>query len=214
MDAGILPVKRLDRAKQRLVPHVTEDERRAIADALLDDALDLCAAADGYTWWVVSDDDAVLARARKRGFETVIDPGDGLNAALSAAIGAASAAGAESVTIIPTDVPLAWTGDLQDIADTGATSDVVVVPARDGGTNALYLSPPDVIEPRFGEHSFKEHLRAAEERGKRCAILALTRLELDIDTIEDVDAFLARPKAAETRSSVLLAQTRATGRTA
>ena len=214
MDAGILPVKRLDRAKQRLVPHVTEDERHAIAEALLEDALDLCAAADGYTWWVVSDDEAVLARARERGLETVVDPGEGLNAALSAAIGAASAAGAESVTIIPTDVPLAWTGDLQDIADTGATSDVVVVPARDGGTNALYLSPPDVIEPHFGEHSFKEHLRAAEERGKRCAILALTRLELDIDTIEDVDAFLSRPKAAETRSSVLLAQTRASGKSA
>lgn len=214
MDAGILPVKRLDRAKQRLVPHVTEDERRAIAEALLEDAFDLCAAAAGSTWWVVSDDDDVLARARERGFETVVDPGQGLNAALSAAISVAISAGAGSVTIIPTDVPLAWTGDLQDIADTGATSDVVVVPARDGGTNALYLSPPDVIEPRFGEHSFKEHLRAAEERGKRCAILALSRLELDIDTIDDVDAFLARPKPAETRSSVLLARTRATGQTA
>jgi 2-phospho-L-lactate guanylyltransferase len=108
-------------------------------------------------------------------------------------------------------VPLAWAGDLQDIADTGATSDVVVVPSRDGGTNALYMSPGDLMEPLFGEHSFKAHLHAAEELGKRCTILALARLELDIDTIEDVDAFLARPKVAETRSSVVLARARASG---
>lgn len=210
MDAGILPVKRLDRAKQRLLPHISDDDRIAIARSLLEDALDLCASADGYRWWVVSDDDDVLRMAMAQGFEAVADPGKGLNAALAVAIAAATAAGATSVTIIPTDVPLAWAGDLTDIADTGATSDVVVVPSRDGGTNALYLSPGDVMPPLFGEFSFKAHLKAAEDRGKRCTILALPRLELDIDTIEDVDAYLARPKAAETRSAITMARVRAT----
>jgi 2-phospho-L-lactate guanylyltransferase len=208
VEAGILPVKRLDRAKQRLLPHVSDADRVAIARSLLEDALDLCASADSYHWWVVSDDDGVLELAGERGFEVVADPGKGLNAALGAAISAATSAGATAVTIIPTDVPLAWAGDLADIADTGATSDVVVVPSRDGGTNGLYMSPGDLIEPLFGEHSFKAHLAAAEALGKRCSILALPRLELDIDTIEDVDAYLARPKAAETRSSVVLARVR------
>lgn len=193
------------------MPHVTDAARIEIARALLEDALDLCGSAESYSWWVVSDDDAVLEAAQARGFGTVVDPGAGLNAALKAAIAVATSAGATSVTIVPTDVPLAWAGDLQDIADTGATSDVVVVPSRDGGTNALYMSPGDLMEPLFGEHSFKAHLEAAENLGKRCTILALARLELDIDTIEDVDAFLARPKAAETRSSVVLAQARAAG---
>lgn len=204
-------MKRLDDAKQRLLPHITDAARIEIARALFEDALDLCTSAGTYSWWVVSDDDAVLEEASARGFATVVDPGAGLNAALTAAIGAATQAGATSVTIVPTDVPLAWAGDLQDIADTGATSDVVVVPSRDGGTNALYMSPGDLMEPLFGEHSFKAHLAAAESLGKRCTILALPRLELDIDTIEDVDAFLARPKAAETRSSVVLARARGSG---
>lgn len=209
MDAGLLPVKRLDRAKQRLVPHVTEAERAEIARALLDDALALCESATMFEWWVVSDDPAVRALAAGQGFQIAEDPGRGLNAALTSGIEAVMAAGARSVTIIPADIPLAWSGDLQDLHDTGATSDVVVVPSRDGGTNALYLSPGDVLRPRFGEFSFKAHLAEAERLGKRCSMLALPRLELDIDTIEDIDAYLARPKPVETRSSVVLTGIRA-----
>lgn len=209
MDAGLLPVKGFDLAKRRLLPHVSDEERLTIARALFEDALDLCGSTTGIEWWVISDDQEVLAAARARGLGLVDDPGTGLNEALSAGIRTVIEAGAESVTIVPTDVPLAWAGDLQDITDTGATSSVVVVPSRDGGTNALYLSPPDVLEPSFGEFSFKAHLAEAERLGLRCSMLALPRLELDIDTIEDVDAYLARPKAAESRTSAVLAGIRA-----
>ena len=209
MDAGLLPVKHLDRAKSRLLPHVTDDQRRAIALAMLTDALDLCAAVKGLAWWVVTDDETAIAMAHERGFDVVVDPGTGLNDALEAGIATVTAAGAGSVTIVPVDVPLAWAGDIQDLLDTGATSEIVVVPSRDGGTNALYLSPTDVLEPQFGEFSFKAHMNEAERLGKRCTMLPLPRLELDIDTIADVDAYLARPKAVETRSSVVLTQIRA-----
>jgi 2-phospho-L-lactate guanylyltransferase len=209
MDAGLLPVKNLDLAKRRLLPHVSEEERFTIARALLEDALDLCASAGFMSWWVVSEDATVRELASERGFALVDDPGEGLNRALVAGIQAVTQAGADSVTIVPSDVPLAWAGDLQDIIDTGATSEIVAVPSRDGGTNALYLSPPTTLEPAFGPFSFKAHLAAAERLGKRCTMLPLSRLELDIDTIEDVDAYLARPKAAETRASVVLADIRA-----
>jgi 2-phospho-L-lactate guanylyltransferase len=209
MDAGLLPVKRLDRAKQRLLPHVTEAERAEIARALLDDALALCRASTMFEWWVVSDDPSVRDLAAEQGLQIAEDPGRGLNSALESGIAAVMAAGAESVTIVPADIPLAWSGDLQDLHDTGATSDVVVVPARDGGTNGLYLSPGDVLRPSFGEFSFKAHLAEAERLGKRCTMLALPRLELDIDTIEDVDAYLARPKSVETHSSRVLTEIRA-----
>ena len=208
MDAGLLPVKRLDAAKKRLLPHVTEEERVAVARALFEDALDLCGSASILEWWVVSDDERVLADAAARGFGTVPDPGTGLNPALETAIATVIDAGAASVTIIPSDVPLAWQGDLQDIVDTGATSSVVVVPSRDGGTNALYLSPCDALTPSFGQFSFKAHLAEAESLGIRCTMLSLARLELDIDTIEDVDAYLARPKAAESRTSAVLSEIR------
>jgi 2-phospho-L-lactate guanylyltransferase len=210
MDAALIPVKALGRAKSRLGPHLGDAARLELAHALLDDALRLAESAPFFEWWVVSEDDEVTDAARARGIRTAPDPGEGLNPALVSGIAVARAAGAASVTIVPCDIPLAFRGDLEDLRDTGDTSDVVLVPSGDdGGTNALYLSPPDVLAPRFGEHSMKVHIELAEARGLRCAILSLPRLALDIDTIEDVDAFLEWPNRFPSRTGEVLERVRA-----
>jgi 2-phospho-L-lactate/phosphoenolpyruvate guanylyltransferase len=210
VDAGVLPVKRLDKAKNRLRGHFSDADRAHLATALFEDALDLCAQSEFLRWWVVSDDPAVLATATSRGFGAVEDTGAGLNAALLRAAGVVSRNGASSMTVIPADVPLAFRGDLEDLLDTGATSDIVVVPSSgDGGTNALYLSPPDVLRPQFGPGSLKAHVGLAERRGLRCSILSLARLALDIDTIDDVDAFLAARRHARTHTETVLERLRA-----
>jgi 2-phospho-L-lactate/phosphoenolpyruvate guanylyltransferase len=187
VDAAILPVKNLARAKQRLAPELGALQRREVAGALLEDALDLCEATGFLAWFVVSDDPQVLSAASARGLETLRDPGAGLNPALELGIGHVRARGARSLTVLPVDVPLATAEDLRDILDTGATSDAVVVPSEgDGGSNALYVSPPDLFAPRFGPDSLMAHVRAAEELKVRCAVLPLPRLSLDLDTVEDV----------------------------
>jgi 2-phospho-L-lactate guanylyltransferase len=209
MDTAVLPVKRLDRAKQRLSSDFDADQRTAIARALFEDALELCVASDFLTWWVVSDDPGVLAAAAERGLKTLEDAGTGLNDAVMLAVKTIMDAGATSMTVVPADIPLAYAGDLVDLVDTGTTSDIVVVPSgRGGGTNGLYLSPPDVVPPQFGAKSFTAHLAVAEAAGRRCTILNLDRMALDIDTIEDVDAYLERPKHASTKTSELLTRLR------
>lgn len=211
MDAGLLPVKRLDLAKGRLSGWFDPDERAALARALFQDALDLCSSTPWLRWWVVSDDEEVLTTSADRGFQTIEDDGTGLNDALNLAIAEVTAHGADSVTVVPSDVPLAYEEDLRDLVDTGATSDIVVVPSDDdGGTNALYLAPPDLLEPRFGSSSLKAHVDAAADRGLRCSILALPRLALDIDTIKDVEAFLDRPAYGPSRTRDLLIKVRPT----
>ena len=210
MDAGLLPVKGLARAKTRLAPEFDDRQRRAIASALLDDALALCGSVEFLEWWVVSEDDDVLARAAGAGLKTVADPGTGLNDAVAAGVEEVLAAGAESVTVVPCDVPLAYRGDLVDLLDTGATSDIVLVPAGDdGGTNALFLSPPDLITPAFGTGSLQRHIALAERHRYRCSILSLARLALDVDTPADVDAFLESAGEFGGASAVLLREMRA-----
>jgi 2-phospho-L-lactate/phosphoenolpyruvate guanylyltransferase len=205
MDAALLPVKSPARAKSRLAGRFSDAVREEIAWALLDDALALSLSAPFLTWWVVSDDAEVLRRAASRGLETLKDPGTGLNEALSLGAREVRERDAASLTIVPADVPLAYKGDLIDLLDTGATSDLVVVPSRsDGGTNGLYLSPPDLLAPQFGPGSLRAHVDLAARRGLRCSILSLPRLELDIDTPEDVDAFLAARRPAPTRTAAVL----------
>ncbi len=210
MDAGLLPVKRLERAKQRLAPHFDDAARVQLARALVEDALDLCGSADWLSWWVLTDDPEVEDLTRARGFGTLEDKGDGLNPAMTSAMEALTNRGADSVTVIPVDVPLAYRDDLRDLSDTGATSDIVVVPSEgDGGTNGLYLAPPDLIDPRFGPGSLKAHVDSAAERGLRCSILNLPRMALDIDTLEDVDAYLSRPAHGHSRTRKTLEKLRA-----
>lgn len=205
MDAGILPVKRIDQAKGRLSSHFDAKQRARIAGALVADALDLCASTDFLRWWVVSDDDEVLATAASRGLGTIDDPRQGLNAAVDAAVATVLKEGAESVTVIPSDIPLAFRGDLVDLLDTGATSDVVLVPSeRDGGTNGLFMTPPDLLQPNFGPGSLQKHLQTAERASLRCALLSLPRLSLDLDTVEDIRAYLAKAKHVETNTSRVL----------
>jgi 2-phospho-L-lactate guanylyltransferase len=210
VDAGLLPVKTIAEAKQRLGAGFDPDERLLIARALLQDALDLCDDAPWLQWWVVSPDESVLSAAAARGLRAVHDPGEGLNRALESAMEAIRRAGAASVSVIPADVPLASPEDLMDLVDTGSTSDVVVVPAtRGGGTNGLLMRPPGLLQPRFGPGSLQAHVELAQRLALRCSILALPRLALDIDTMEDVDELMSRHGGS--RCGELLEQLRPVG---
>jgi 2-phospho-L-lactate guanylyltransferase len=79
---------------------------------------------------------------------------------------------------------------------------VVIVPDRHGqGTNALLLTPPDVMEPAFGEGSFARHAARARAAGAAVRVADLPSLALDVDTPEDLAALLAgRADAPRTRA--------------
>ena len=203
--AAILPVKSPRRAKSRLAAEIGTAEAARVAHALFQDSMALLASTHELDWWVVSDDEEVLRRAGDAGVRTHRDQGQGLNEAVASALPDVILAGAGSILVIPCDVPLAWKGDLEDVLDTGETSDVVVVPSgADGGTNALFLSPPDILEPRFGPASLQSHIAAAERAKIRCSVLALPRLALDLDTIEDARELAARPEGPNDGHTVQL----------
>jgi 2-phospho-L-lactate guanylyltransferase len=66
---------------------------------------------------------------------------------------------------------------------------VVVVPDRHGsGTNALLLTPPNVIRPAFGPGSRERHEGLAAEAGATCASIDVLTLGLDVDTVDDLAA--------------------------
>jgi len=193
-DAGILPVKSPAVAKQRLGRDLDPGFHAAVVEALYLDALDLCVASPGVTWLVVSDDEAVRQAASSRGLATLRDAGAGLNPAVEEAMSEVRAQGAEAALVIPSDVPLARPHDIQDLLDTAATSDVVLVPSgADGGTNGLFMRPTDLLKPSFGPSSLQAHLESAEAAGSRCSVLPLARLALDLDTIEDALRLVNQP---------------------
>src|SRR6185437_15071510 len=70
-----------------------------------------------------------------------------------------------------------------------AVRSALIVPDRHGtGTNALLLTPPDVLAPSFGPDSRRRHLADASAAGVPAEIVELDSLGLDVDTPEDLDA--------------------------
>ena len=188
MDAGLLPIKSPLRAKRRLAEVLEPGAHGALVEALLEDALDFAVATQNIRWFVVSDAESVRERAADLRLGVVADDGRGLNQALKKGLESLREMGAESVTVIPGDVPLARPEDAQDVLDTGAVSDVVVVPATDGGTNGLFFKLPTEMAPRFGPESLRTHVEEAERLGLRCSILDIPRLAIDLDTPDDATA--------------------------
>jgi 2-phospho-L-lactate/phosphoenolpyruvate guanylyltransferase len=193
---AILPIKNFDLAKQRLADEVPAGVRRALAQAMCADVLlALRRASRVDAILVVSGELDATAIAAGHGIEVVDDPDDaGQSAAAGRGIARALERGVDRVLLVPGDAPALDPVELDELLDRTARvgRSIVIVPDRHGtGTNGLILSPPDVIEPAFGEGSFERHRRRAEEAGVQPVVEELASLGLDVDTPEDLAALRA-----------------------
>lgn len=186
---AVLPVKRFGMAKQRLAEGIDEERRAELAAAMLADTLEAIAAARAIERTiVVTTEPRAGESARAAGAEVLSDFADeGHSEAALAGIGAAQAAGAACVVLLPIDCPLLSPRELDRLLTGVPERYVAVVPDRHGtGTNALALSPPDAIRPAFGEGSCARHVAAAREAGIPFSVEELPSLGLDLDTPADV----------------------------
>jgi 2-phospho-L-lactate guanylyltransferase len=201
-----VPVKDLVNAKQRLVPVLAAEERRALAAAMLEDVLAALAGARIDAVWVVTRDAAVTAIAERAG-ATVVGEAEnrGHTAAVAAAQARARAAGAGVFATIPGDVPCVTAAEVDALVGAAeAAPAVVLAGSRSGlGTNGVALAPPDALALRFGEPSFDNHVAAARACGLSPRLLRLPGLALDVDDADDLQALLAA--GAGTRSARLIA---------
>jgi 2-phospho-L-lactate guanylyltransferase len=190
---AILPVKRFGTAKQRLGAGqgLTEGMRRALTEAMVTDVLIALRRAKGVDEVVVVTGEPA-AEALAAGYDAsavVDDPEDaGHSAAALRGIGVALDRGATRVLMVPGDCPALDPKQIDSLL-AGHPEGVVVVPDRHGtGTNALLLSPPDVMAPSFGPGSRERHEELARAAGATVEVVEVPTLGLDVDTVDDLDA--------------------------
>ncbi len=140
---------------------------------------------------VVTSEPAAEAIGRGYGANVLHDNlDDGQSAATLIGIAHALEAGATRVLLVPGDCPAldpVQLGGLLERPQIGRG--VVIVPDRHGtGTNALLLTPPDVIEPSFGPGSRERHEQLAAAAGVPATVEELSTLALDVDTADDLAA--------------------------
>ena len=203
---AVLPIKDFRQAKQRLAGFLSAVERRLLAEAMAEDVLEtLSQVSELSEIIVVTRDERAFELAARHGARVLAEPSnDGQSAAVERAAAALGRAGVESLLQVPGDVPGASADEIAAVlAAHGRASDgapaVTLVPSYDRrGTNCVLCSPPDALPFAFGHDSFGPHCEAARAQGIAPRIIALPGLGLDIDTPDDLRAFVARPAAGRT----------------
>jgi 2-phospho-L-lactate guanylyltransferase len=213
---AVLPVKTFGRAKQRLGGALGGPERVTLAAAMVEDVLAALRAVPGLDGViVVTREPGAVATARAAGAAVVDDPAEaGHSQAAQLGVATALARGAERVLLVPGDCPALDPAEvgalLERDAAAGATRRAVIVSDRHGtGTNALLLTPPDLMAPSFGPGSLARHEGRAHGARATVRIAALRSLELDVDTPRDLaalrDALTELPGAAPRTRALLVA---------
>jgi 2-phospho-L-lactate guanylyltransferase len=205
--AAILPAKQFETAKQRLAPQVQLGSRRALVESMFSDAilaLRRVAAIDQI--FVVTSDPVASQIAAGHNTIVVEDTASSHSEAAQLGITRALEMGATRALLVPGDCPLLDPTELEQlIARPVPERSVLIVPDRHGeGTNALLLTPADVMPASFGEGSRQRHTDLAATHGATPEVVPLPSLALDIDTPEDLEALLemfatTRGQAAHTR---------------
>jgi 2-phospho-L-lactate guanylyltransferase len=186
----IVLIKDFGSAKQRLRPALGPRSRRTLARR--NARLAVRAAAAGDHVLVVAGGGSVAEVAGVWGADVLLEPREeGQNVAASRGIARAMSAGADAVLLLSSDLPLVTAESVRELLDSAAGIDgplVMAVPAIGrGGTNALYLRPPDAIALHFGDDSLAEFRRDAESRGIEFVIHHSEAMALDLDEPSDLD---------------------------
>lgn len=191
----VVPVKAANCSKQRLSPVLTPDQRSTLARCMLRDVLDAVACErDLAGVALVMPDDGPADIGREFGARVLREPREGgMCGAVSHAARILEAEGAGGVLVLPADIPAVRPSDVDAmLALHRETQAVTLVEARrDGGTNAIVVSPPGAIAFRFGLRSAHAHREEARRRCVPAIDLVLPRVQLDIDEPEDLLAFQA-----------------------
>ena len=203
---AVLPVKNFCHAKQRLAGFLSGAERRLLCEAMAEDVLEtLSQVPELSEIVVVTRDERARQLAARYGARVLTEPAnDGQSAAVERAAAALCRAGVDSLLQVPGDVPVVSAEEIDAVlAAHGGAGDggpaVTLVPSHDRrGTNCVLCSPPDALPFAFGHDSFGPHCKAARAQGIAPTILPLPGLGLDIDTPDDLRAFVARPAAGRT----------------
>jgi 2-phospho-L-lactate guanylyltransferase len=185
----VVLIKDFSSAKQRLQPALGPRSRRALARRNAELAVRAASAGDHVL--VVAGSDQVAGLARKWGADVLLEPRpEGQNVAARRGINRAIEQGADAVLLLSSDLPLVTADGVRELLDTAARHEspvAVAAPAVGrGGTNALYLRPPDAIGLHFGDDSLAKFLHEAETKGVAFVVHQSEAMALDVDEPADL----------------------------
>lgn len=191
---ALVPIRGLETAKTRLGGNLDAEERRDLVVDMLRRTLVATRDAGRIVGTiVVTMDPDAAGIARDHRAVGLVERVPGLNGAIAAARSVAVARGATAVVVLPADLPGISATVVDALVEAAAVGVaprtaglvVLVTDQHGSGTNALLMSPPNVIDPRFGVASRDVH-RSAAARAGATFLEGDGPLALDVDTPDDL----------------------------
>ena len=183
---AVIPVKSFQDSKSRLSGVLSAEKRTELTRALFLHTLSVLKQIPevaGYL--VVSRDQAVCDMAEAEGAVSLLEPQPhNLNSAVASGTRAAQEQGAHSVLILPIDLPLLRTEDVEMVV--ALPDRVVICPDyKYDGTNALLIRDIKTFEFKYGDESFTKHLAETARHGAVAQVVYADSIEFDLDTPAD-----------------------------
>jgi 2-phospho-L-lactate guanylyltransferase len=195
---ALVPLKDLVRAKTRLAGLLSPTERRALAQAMLEDVLAVLAAHPlvGCVTLVSDDPSAHLLATQFRAAhwrESELGC-EGLNAVVEKASARLLAEGARRVLLVHGDLPLLTPSDIAAVltAQQDPPGLVIGCDRHGSGTNMLCFDAAGMPAFSFGRDSCAAHLAAAQRRGIPVRVLQREGIGFDVDEPGDLALLLRR----------------------
>jgi 2-phospho-L-lactate guanylyltransferase len=185
----VVLIKDFSSAKQRLQPVLGPRSRRALARRNAELAVRAASAGDHVL--VVAGSEQVAELAKKWGAEVLVEPRpEGQNVAARRGINRAIEQGADAVLLLSSDLPLVTADAVRELLEAAVRlkSPVAMAAAAvgRGGTNALYLRPPDAIGLHFGDDSLAKFRHETEAKGVGFVVHLSDAMALDVDEPADL----------------------------
>ncbi|MCC7561959.1 MAG: 2-phospho-L-lactate guanylyltransferase [Methanobrevibacter arboriphilus] len=195
---AIIPVSKFSNAKTRLSPFLELKEREKLLKAMLKDVTKtLKPVVDEII--IISADKEVLEYANKLEVLTLVEnEGLNLNTAISQAMDWCRHK-TKKVFIVPSDIPLISKTNIDALIESAKTLDFVIVPSKGGGTNGLIIKPLS-MDMKFGEFSFKNHIKEANKNGFDPVIYDSFYMSLDVNIAEDLGEIMIHGSGSKTQS--------------
>jgi 2-phospho-L-lactate guanylyltransferase len=181
-----------EKSKMRLSEVLKPQERQTLTLTMLEDVLRaVTGSLKVDRTVVVSPDSKAQEFANNFGASYLPEKEQGLNQAVDQATRWCIQNDAKSVLVLPADIPLITSSDVNQIINLcSGEKCIVIAPSRNGGTNVLLQKPPNLITPFFGPKSFSRHLAEASSQGIMTRIYRSQNVTRDIDSPEDLESLL------------------------
>lgn len=194
-----MPAKQFEKGKSRLASLLDIHDRVKLGELLLDSTLHTLENATALYSTVVISTDVRAKRIAKMHGAIFVDEGKhiGVNNAVNMANDYCTQAGAVATVVVPQDLPLALSEDIDMVCNAAKGYDrcLIICPsARYDGSNVLLRRPPKLIDSHYDNNSFNMHINAAKKIGAKIKIILSRRIMRDLDTLEDAQYLAKEPR--------------------